>query len=91
MQAIESIPRDAKTREVKKDASATPCPKWNSCDVPGKCSYEAENPGKTCNRPHICSYCLSKFGHTKTNHKESACRKKDEGDPPSGSGNQPTK
>ena len=94
MQAIESVPREFKTRDQKKkeqDASTPPCPKWNTCDVSGKCSYEVDNPGKTCNRPHICSYCFSKFGHTKTNHKESACRKKDDGDSSSGSANQPTK
>ena len=95
MQAIEAVPREFKKREEKKkgeDAATTPpCPKWNSCDVPGKCSYEVDNPGKTCNRPHICSHCFTKFGHTKTNHKESSCRKKDDSDSNSGSANQPTK
>ena len=83
MQAIEAVPKpDVKKKEEKdgrKDAekSAPPCPKWNSCDVKGKCSYEVENPSRTCYKPHICSFCYTKFGHTKTNHKESSCMKKD--------------
>ena len=87
MQAIEAIPKEVKEKKkeerkplTQKTEDGPPCSRWNSCDVSGKCSYEVENPGKTCNRPHICSYCFSKFGHTKTNHKESACRKKEETD-----------
>ena len=96
MQSIEAVPKGfKKEREVierRKGDDAPPCPKWNTCEVQGKCSYEVENPGKTCNRPHICSFCFAKFGHTKTNHKESSCRKKEDGDSSSsGTGNQPTR
>ena len=94
MQAIEAIPKEFKERKTekeKKNEEGPPCSRWNSCEVSGKCSYEVENPGKTCNRPHICSYCYTKFGHTKTKHKESACRKKEETDSSSGSNNQPTR
>ena len=96
MQAIEAVPKEYKRKEVrdpekKKGDDASPCPKWNTCEVQGKCSYEVDNPGKTCNRLHICSYCYTKFGHTKTNHKESSCRKKDDGDSASGTGSQPTR
>ena len=80
MQSIEAVPKpEVKKKEEKKDTdrSTPPCPKWNSCDVKGKCSYEVENPGKTCFKPHICSFCYTKFGHNKTNHKESSCMKKD--------------
>ena len=87
MQSIEAIPKPEvfkKKDEIKKLAeggsgsSGPPCPKWNSCEAKGKCSYEVENPGKTCNRPHICSYCFTKLGHTKTNHKESQCKRKED-------------
>jgi len=92
MQAIEAVPKPEikkKDDKAKKSEDGPPCSKWNSCDVKGKCNYEVENPGKTCNRPHICSYCYTKFGHTKTNHKESFCKKKDDGESSAG-GNQPT-
>ena len=100
MQAIEAVPKEFKKKEddkKKKAEEGPPCPKWNTCDVQGKCSYEADNPGRTCNRPHICSYCYNKFGYTRTNHKESACKKKEEADSSpssgagSGSGSQPTR
>ena len=87
MQSIEAIPKPEvfkKKDEIKKLAeggsgsSGPPCPKWNSCEAKGKCSYEVENPGKTCNRPHICSYCFTKLGHTKTNQKESQCKRKED-------------
>ena len=83
MQAIEAIPKaeafkkkDVRAEEPKK--SDAPCSKWNNCDSKGKCSYEVENPSKTCYKPHICSYCYTKFGHTKTNHKEPQCKKKED-------------
>ena len=97
MQAIEAVPKEynefkkREQAEKKKGDDGPPCSKWNSCDVQGKCSYEVDNPGKTCTRPHICSYCFTKFGHTKTNHKESSCRKKEDGDTAPGAGSQPTR
>ena len=94
MQAIEAVPKvfkEKKQEDRRKPDEGPPCSRWNSCEVSGKCSYEVENPGKTCNRPHICSYCFSKFGHTKTAHKESACRKKEETDSSGGSNGQPTR
>ena len=79
MQAIEAIPKEVKKKDreeekKKKSEDGPPCPKWNTCDVQGKCSYEVDNPGRTCNRPHICSYCYSRFGYTRTN--QSVRRKK---------------
>ena len=57
MQSIEAVSKpEVKKKEEKKetDRSTPPCSKWNSCEVKGKCSYEVENPGKTCFKPHIC-------------------------------------
>ena len=88
MQAIEAVPRPTKQdkqekQEKKKPSSeGPPCPRWNSCDTKDKCTYEVENPGRTCNRPHICSFCYNKFGYTNTKHKESTCKKKSEGSQP---------
>ena len=85
MQAIEAVPRPEqkyKKKEDEKTKSGTeaPCSKWNTCEAAGKCQFEVDNPGKKCSKPHICSYCFSKFGYTRTNHKESSCKKKEEGD-----------
>ena len=99
MQAIEAVPKtEVKKKEPWKEDpkkkfgdEGPPCSKWNACEVKGKCQYEVDNPGKNCNRPHICSYCFTKYGHTKTNHKESYCKKKEEGDPTSTDGGQPTR
>ena len=85
MQAIEAVPKPTKQEkfERKKPTSeGPPCSKWNSCDVKDKCTYEVENPGKSCNRPHICSFCYNKFGYTNTKHKDSTCKKKAEGSQP---------
>ena len=78
MQAIEAVPKpfDQKKKEEKKP-DGPPCPKWNTCDAKDKCSYEVENPGKSCNRPHFCSFCYKKFGYTNTKHKETTCKKKE--------------
>ena len=90
MQAIEAIPKPEPTKKKEefkefkdfKKNDSPPCSKWNTCTESGKCQYEVENPGKKCGKPHICSYCYSKFGYTKTNHKEPACnhKKKEEAD-----------
>lgn len=88
MQAIEAVPKpDLKKKKddenPKKKSDEAPCPKWNNCDVSGKCQYEVDNPAKKCNKPHICSFCHSKFGFTRTNHKEVSCnKKKEEADKP---------
>ena len=86
MQAIEAVPKPAmeqprikKVDEKKKTTpDEAPCPKWNNCEITGKCQLEVDNPTKKCSKPHICSYCYLKFGYTRTNHKEGACRKKEE-------------
>ena len=56
---------------------AVVCPKWSTCDVEDKCQWEVENPGKSCNRSHHCTFCLKKFKQSRK-HKETDCRKKNE-------------
>ena len=51
------------------------CTKWSTCETEGKCQYEVENPGRTCNRPHYCTFCSKRFQQNRK-HKESECRKK---------------
>ena len=63
---------------IQQDSSpAALCPKWGSCEVEDKCQWEVDNPGKSCNRSHHCSFCLKKFKQTRK-HKETDCRKKGE-------------
>ena len=92
MQAIEAVPKpDIKVKKKEEEVRTKPdqpCPKWNNCDVASKCQFEVDNPSKKCSKPHICSHCFSKYGFTRTNHKESSCRKKEEDS--TGSGSQPT-
>ena len=58
------------------DRSKKPlCSTWNECDTEGKCRWETDNPGLTCNRSHHCSYCEKK-GNTKTYHQERFCQRK---------------
>ena len=51
------------------------CSSWNNFETEGKCKWESENPGQTCNRSHHCSYCEKK-GNPKTFHQERFCKKK---------------
>jgi len=51
------------------------CSKWSSCEVENKCQYEVDNPGRTCNRPHYCTFCQKTFKQSRK-HKEADCRKK---------------
>ena len=58
------------------DKSKKPlCSTWNDSESEGKCKWESENPGKTCNRSHHCTYCEKK-GNSKTFHQERFCKKK---------------
>ena len=62
------------------DAAAAPgqvCPRWSGCDVDDKCQWEVENPGRSCNRTHFCSFCQKKFKQVRK-HKDTDCRKKAE-------------
>ena len=60
-----------KTEKTKKPL----CPTWNDFDTEGKCKWESENPGQSCNRSHHCSYCEKK-GNSKTYHQERFCKRK---------------
>ena len=53
------------------------CPKWSGCEVEDKCTWEVENPGRACNRPHFCTFCQKKFKQVRK-HKDADCRKKAE-------------
>ena len=58
------------------DKSKKPlCSTWNECETEGKCKWEADNPGLSCNRSHHCSYCERK-GNPKTYHQERFCQRK---------------
>ena len=54
---IEAVPKPDREREKKKKEDEPkkkdepPCSKWNSCEVTGKCQYEADNPGNPASTP----------------------------------------
>ena len=84
MQAMSAHPKTAPKQQEKvkpvnaSDAPPPPgpvCSKWSTCETEDKCQYEVENPGRTCNRPHYCTFCNRKFMQRRK-HKESECRKK---------------
>ena len=59
-----------------------PCGYWNNSENRGgKCKWELEHDGETCNRPHICAWCKSKDLKPMT-HQSRFCRKRieDEGE-----------
>ena len=61
---------------VKTERTGKPlCSTWNDFEVEGKCKWESENSGLTCNRSHHCSYCEKK-GNSKTYHQERFCKRK---------------
>ena len=53
------------------------CPKWSACEDKDKCTWEVENPGRSCNRPHFCTFCQKKSKQVRK-HKDTDCRKKAE-------------
>ena len=63
---------------TQSDATPGPvCPKWQTCEVEDKCQFEVDFPGRTCNRPHYCTFCQKKYKQSRK-HKETDCRKKSE-------------
>ena len=74
----EKPPQQPKSGDTPSSSTTGPvCPKWSACEVEDKCSWEVENPGRTCNRPHYCSFCQKKFKQVRK-HKDADCRKKAE-------------
>ena len=52
------------------------CTTYNKCTTENKCDYEVQNPGKTCQRRHECSWCRLKKNQS-WKHQESRCRNKE--------------
>ena len=88
MQAMSTHPKVAIHKQEKKQpgtgtgtqSDTTPgpvCPKWLTCEVEDKCQFEVDYPGRTCNRPHYCTFCQKKYKQSRK-HKETDCRKKTE-------------
>ena len=79
LQRVEKVEKNGKSDRGfggKTDKTGRPlCPTWNDCDSEGKCKWESENPGLSCNRSHHCSYCERK-GNNKTYHQERFCKRK---------------
>ena len=62
----------------KKDGakvSRRPCTSWNTSTVEGKCDWEVQNEGKTCDRRHDCTWCKEK-GKRSLFHQRTFCRQR---------------
>ena len=67
---------DKPGEKVEKSKTQKPlCSTWNDFESEGKCRWESENPGQSCNRSHHCTYCEKK-GNSKTYHQERFCKRK---------------
>ena len=54
--------RQSSVKLNKKDGDAVRiCTTYNKCETKGKCDYEVNNSGKTCQRKHECSKCGERF------------------------------
>ena len=54
------------------------CTTYNKCSTVGKCEYELENPEKSCQRKHECSWCRTNKRQG-WKHQALACPNKDTG------------
>ena len=61
------------------DPEKLPCNTWNNSETQGKCSWEVDHEGETCNRIHACSWCKFKRFRP-TTHQKRFCRKRLEQD-----------
>lgn len=52
------------------------CTTFNKCTTAGKCEYEVQNPEKTCQRRHECSWCKTNKGQS-YNHQVWKCKSKE--------------
>ena len=72
---LSSRPKKKEDEKLKptKDEKKKTCTTWNTSAVEGKCDYEVQNDGKSCNRKHECSWCKDK-GKSSLRHQRSFCR-----------------
>ena len=64
-----------KTGKKDDDKKNYPCNSWNNSETRGKCRWETEHDGETCNRLHACSWCKAKNLKPLT-HQKRFCRKR---------------
>ena len=73
-------PRMNASKANKKESEKLICTTYNKCTTIGKCEYEVNNPTKSCQRKHECSWCRNNLNQG-NKHQERECRKKkDNGD-----------
>ena len=64
--------------EDKRDLAKVPrrlCTTWNTSTVEGKCEWEVQNEGKSCDRRHDCTWCKEK-GKRNLFHQRTFCRQR---------------
>ena len=65
-------PKKPLTGKTPKDI----CTTFNKCTTAGKCDYEVQNPDKSCQRKHECSWCKMNKGQS-WNHQAWKCKNKE--------------
>ena len=68
---------DPKGKPPKDDFKGTKrsCTTWNTSSVEGKCDFEVQHDGRSCDRRHECSWCKEK-GKKSLHHQRSFCRQR---------------
>ena len=73
-------PRRGKVKEEERKqethkGSRRLCTTWNTSAIEGKCDWEVQNEGKTCDRRHECTWCKEN-GKRSLFHQRSFCRQR---------------
>ena len=69
--------RQSSAKSNKKEGDAIRvCTTYNKCETKGKCEYEVNNSGKTCQRKHECSWCRTNLNQG-NRHQAWECKKKE--------------
>ena len=73
-------PRRVKVKEEERKqetnrGSRRLCTTWNTSSIEGKCDWEVQNEGKSCDRRHDCSWCKEN-GKRSLFHQRSFCRQR---------------
>ena len=67
--------KEEERKQEPQKGSRRLCMTWNTSTVEGKCDWEVQNEGKTCDRRHECTWCKDK-GKRSLLHQRSFCRQR---------------
>ena len=69
------VKEEERKQETHKSGSRRTCTTWNTSAVEGKCDWEVQNEGKSCDRRHECTWCKEN-GKRSLFHQRSFCRQR---------------